>query len=185
MESGASVSFQIALSVLSTTTPRCSENFLSQCKPGSVTLLLQSLCGSQVPFMTDPSALCRLPSPHLQFYQSFPQIVHRWSQCQARCSPLCRCSVSVCGTQENTPVKEQAGCLPAGNAQLDGLSWPKCPIRPRRARAAHLVEERVVSHLGTCVVLMASNDHLHQWLEVVAHELAGFKHLHLDLPGTK
>lgn len=50
---------------------------------------------------------------------------------------------------------------------------------------AHLIEERVVSHLGPCVELLASDDHLYHRLEVIAHELAGFKHLHLDLPGTK
>ena len=30
---------------------------------------------------------------------------------------------------------------------------------------------------------MASDDHLHHWLDVVAHQLPGFKHLHSDLQG--
>lgn len=50
---------------------------------------------------------------------------------------------------------------------------------------AHLVKDRVVSHLDACVVLLASDDHLYHWLDVVAHELSGFKHLHSDLQGRK
>lgn len=47
--------------------------------------------------------------------------------------------------------------------------------------SAHLIEERVVSHLDPCVVLLTSNDHFHHRIDVVAHELSGFIHLHSNL----
>lgn len=49
---------------------------------------------------------------------------------------------------------------------------------------AHLIEESIVSHLDPCFVLVASNDHLDHRLDVVAHELSGFIHLHSDLQGN-
>ena len=80
-------------------------------------------------------------------------------------------------THEDTLVKVQACQLPIGNAQPLAGSLPDVPC------AAHLVKERVVSHLDTCLVLLASNGHPHHWFDVVAHELSGFKHFYSNLRG--
>lgn len=47
--------------------------------------------------------------------------------------------------------------------------------------SAYLIEERVVPHLDPCVMLAAHNGHLGYGLDVVAHELSPFKHLHPNL----
>jgi hypothetical protein len=52
---------------------------------------------------------------------------------------------------------------------------------PDMPHSAHLIEERIISHLDPCAVPMARNGHFYHWLDVVAQELSGFKHLHPNL----
>lgn len=68
--------------------------------------------------------------------------------------------------------------LPAASRKMPS-SW--LAHLPCMARSAYLIEERIVSYLDPCDMLMACNVYLHHWLDVVAQELSGFKHLYPNL----
>lgn len=94
----------------------------------------------------------------------------------SQCLALSRCSVNTWRT--STFVHPHQDSVPAA---CRGHTAAGCPICPTSPGSAHLIEERVISHLDPRVVLLACDGHLHHWLDVVTHELPGFKHLHPNL----